>query len=70
MIESSLPRPGETSLIVYNLRGEEVFRLVDGYQPAGTHAVIWDASTAAPGIYFYRLETSDFVQARKMLLLK
>ena len=55
---------------VYNLRGEEVTRLIDGEMPSGSHSAIWDASNIASGIYFYRLQSGDFVQTRKMVLLK
>lgn len=66
----ALPRSGEATLIVYNLRGEELASLVDSKQTAGNHEVTWDASNVASGLYFYRLQARDFVQTRKMLLLK
>ena len=69
-IKYRLPLSGEVSLIVYNLLGEEVASLVNGTVPAGNHRVSWDASNVASGIYFYRLQAGDFVQTRKMLLLK
>ena len=69
-IEYSIPQPGEVSLVIYNLLGEEVSRLVHGHMPIGTYSVIWNASNVASGIYFYRLEAGDFVQTRKMVLLK
>ena len=69
-IEYTLPRSGEVSLIVYNLLGEQVVRLVNNFQSAATYEISWDASSVASGIYFYRLQSGDFVQTRKMLLLK
>ena len=73
-IEYRVPQAGEVLLIVYNLLGEEVTRLVDEIQQAGIHKVRWDASNFASGIYLYRLqagpEASGFVRTRKMLLLK
>ena len=69
-IEYTLLSPGEVSLIIYNLRGEEVALLINGNMPAGNHQVSWDASGFASGIYFYRLQADDFVQTKKMLLLK
>ena len=69
-IEYTLPRPGDVSLVVYNLRGEAVAFLINGAMPAGNHRVIWDASNVSSGIYFYRLQTGDFVRTRKMVLLK
>jgi len=69
-IEYSLPQSGDVSLIIYNLTGQEVTRLVSEVQQAGYHKVTWDASNLSSGIYFYRLQAGDFVQTRKMVLLK
>lgn len=77
-IEYTLLQSGDVSLIIYDMLGEEVTRLVSEKQQAGYHNVIWDASNLASGIYFYRLKnipTSGgraigFSQTRKMLLLK
>jgi len=69
-IEYSLPISGTVTLIVYSLLGEEVTRLVDGRQPAGKYETTWNASNVASGIYFYRLQAGDFLQTRKMVMLK
>ena len=69
-IEYFLPRSSEVLLTVYNLRGEEVARLLKGTMPTGNHRVIWDASNVSSSIYFYRLQAGDFVHTRKMVLLK
>jgi len=70
-----LPRSAGVSLMVYNVMGQAVCRLVDGPQGAGEHMVTWngldDAGRAvASGIYFYQLVTGEFVETKKMLLLK
>ena len=70
LIEYALPTAGEVSLSIYSLGGEEVVRLFEGKMSAGYHQVIWNASNIASGIYFYRLQAGDFVQTRKMVLLK
>ena len=70
VIEYTLPIRSDVKLTIYNLRGEEVALLIDGTMPAGNHQVSWDASGFASGIYFYRLQADDFVQTKKMLLLK
>jgi len=69
-LEYTLISPGKVSLIIYNLLGQEVARLVSEVQQAGYHKVIWDASNITSGIYFFRLQAGDFVLTRKMLLLK
>ncbi|MBP00450.1 MAG: peptidase S8, partial [Candidatus Marinimicrobia bacterium] len=40
------------------------------YRPAGTHKVVWNASSMPSGVYFYRLESSNFVRTQKMILMK
>ena len=69
-ISYSLPHSGNIRLIIYNLLGEEIAHLVEGRQSAGYHSISWNASNVASGIYFYRLQAGDFVQTRKMVLLK
>lgn len=65
-----LPKISKVSLIVYNLLGQEVARLVDNMQQAGTYKVTFDASRLASGVYFYRLVTQNQTAIRKMLMLK
>ena len=64
------PIEGRVTLIVYDLRGREVVRLLDEFEPSGHHWVFWNASNIPSGIYFYQLVAGDFVQTRKMVLLK
>jgi hypothetical protein len=63
------------SLKVYNLRGQLVRTLVDEVQEAGGYNVFWDGRNdtgrqVASGIYMYRMQAGEFVQTRKMVLLK
>ena len=69
-ISYSLPRSGDVTLIIYNLLGEEVIRLVDGFQPAGEYQTGWNAFNASSGIYFYRLQSGGFTETKKMVVLK
>ena len=69
-IEYELLQSGPTQLTVFNLLGESVELLVSEEQSAGVHRIEWDASNYASGIYFYRLQAGDFIQTRKMVLLK
>jgi uncharacterized delta-60 repeat protein len=57
-------------LTIYDLLGREVTTLVNEQLKPGTYEVEWDASSYASGVYFYRLETSDYVETKKMLMLK
>ncbi|MBU1320333.1 MAG: T9SS type A sorting domain-containing protein [candidate division Zixibacteria bacterium] len=75
VISYNLPSASHVRLSVYNLLGQNVRTLVDGESTAGTHREIWDATDdggnpVASGVYFYRLETTDFTQTKKMLLAK
>lgn len=74
-IDFSLARSGQVELIVYNILGEAVDTLVNGFMHVGTHTVTWNPSTSrqssvASGVYFYRLQGPDLIQSKKMLLLK
>ncbi|MFQ5869889.1 MAG: T9SS type A sorting domain-containing protein, partial [Candidatus Zixiibacteriota bacterium] len=69
-ISYSLAEAGNVSLKVYDISGRLVVTVFEGYQEAGGHTVAWDASGVSSGIYFYKLETSDFAEVKKMNLLK
>ena len=69
-ISFDLPEAGKVSLIVYDIQGREVKRLVDGVSPAGSYQAVFDGSELSSGVYFARMEAGDFRQTRKMLLLK
>ncbi len=62
--------PGNVKLIIYNLLGQEVARLVDEYQRPGEYNVMWNASNLPSGVYIYRLKVNDYSEVRKCVLLK
>ena len=69
-----LYRSGKVSLSVYNIRGEIVCTLYAGEQAAGKHSIEWNAKAKVEiskiWIYFYRLQTENVVETKKMFLLK
>jgi parallel beta-helix repeat protein len=69
-ISYSLPENSEVSLKVYDITGSEVAELVNTAQNAGTHQVSFDASSLASGTYIYMIRAKDFIQTKKMILLK
>jgi hypothetical protein len=64
------PEAGDVRLIVYDLLGREVARLVDGPQPAGFYPVTFNASHLSSGVYFYRLTAAGRSAQRSMVHLK
>jgi len=69
-IKYSVPQSGEVSLKVYNLIGEEVATLSSGFLQAGNYTATFNGSNLASGVYFYRLQASNFVETKRLVLLK
>ncbi len=69
-IEFSLPQAGHVTLKVFNLLGKEVATLASGGLGAGRFRAQWNATSAASGIYIYKLQAGSFIQTRTMLLLR
>jgi len=69
-IRYELPVDCQVRLEVYNVAGQEVATLVEEGQKAGYKTAKWDAGSLSSGIYFYRLQAGDFVQTRKMILIR
>jgi len=69
-INYSIPKESFVSLKVYDILGKEVVALINEEQPLGSYEVDFDASNLSAGVYFYKLQAGDFVQTRKMLLIK
>ena len=69
-IKYDLPNTGEVSVIIYDILGRKVKELINTKQQAGRYEVKWDASNVASGVYLYQLRTKDYVNTKKMILLK
>ena len=69
-IEFSLPKPAFVTLKIYNLLGEEVTTLIAEKRETGIHKFSWDASGLASGVYLYRLEAGEFIQSKKLILMR
>ena len=69
-IKFTLPKNSNVKLAVYDILGRLVTKLVDGNLTAGYHTVQFNASNLASGVYFYRIEAGNFVQVKKLMLLK
>ncbi|MFA6980841.1 MAG: T9SS type A sorting domain-containing protein [Ignavibacteriaceae bacterium] len=69
-INYQLPENNFVSLIVYDVLGKEVAILVNQEQSAGTYQTTLDGSRLSSGIYFYKIQAGDFVETKKLVLMK
>ncbi len=69
-IRFNIPETANAKLTVFNVMGEEVATLVNGVMQAGGHTVSWNAASMPTGVYFYQLESGNFSQTKKLLLVK
>ncbi len=68
-ISFELAKASDYKLSIYNVTGQKVAEFT-GYAEAGKKEIVWDASSAATGIYLYKLVTAEFSDIKKMVLLK
>ena len=69
-ISFALPIDSKVRIAVLNLLGEEVAELVNSEFLSGNHTITFDATEYTSGVYFYRLKTNEFVETKKMILIK
>ena len=69
-VKFEIPSGGLIKLAVYDILGREIETLVNENLAAGSYSVNWNASNYPSGIYFYRIETSNFTETKKMVLIK
>jgi len=69
-IKFSIPKEQHVSLKVYDILGKESAKLIEQDLKAGTYEVKFDGERLSSGLYFYTLRTEDFIQTRKMILVK
>ena len=74
-IEFEISTGDDIRIDVFNILGQHVVNLVDGFYPPGRHCITWDSRNAggesvASGIYLYRLMCGSNVETKKMVLLK
>ncbi|MGA8264140.1 MAG: T9SS type A sorting domain-containing protein, partial [Ignavibacteriaceae bacterium] len=70
VINFTIPKAGYVSLKVYNMLGQEVATLVDGYKAAQTYSINFDASNLSSGVYLYSVKYNNQVLSKKMILMK
>ena len=69
-IQFTLPEATHVSLIIYDMLGREVKRLVEGPLATGEHSIPWDASGLPSGMYLYRIQAGNFTATNHIVLAK
>ena len=69
-INYSVANSGLVSVKIFNILGEEITKLVNGYKNAGSYSVNFEASNLSSGIYFYTMTSGNFVSTKKMVVLR
>ncbi len=70
IIKFALPKDSHVKLSIYNVLGQEVATLVNGFMSAGYHTVKFDASGLNTGMYIYKIQADNFVSMKKMMYVK
>ncbi|MBN2828779.1 MAG: T9SS type A sorting domain-containing protein [Candidatus Cloacimonetes bacterium] len=74
-IAFSLKEAGNVKIEIYNIKGQRINTLVNEVRNAGNHSIVWkgtdsDNRNVASGVYFYRMESQEYTNTKKMLLMK
>ena len=69
-IRYSIPQFSKVIIKVYDILGNEIKTLVNKEKPVGTYEITWNAANLPSGIYFYQLKSGNFIETKKMILLK
>jgi len=69
-INYSIPKQSKVTIKIFNVLGREVATLVNDEKPSGYHKVEFDGSKLTSGIYFYRMQADDFVDTKKLIVIK
>jgi len=70
VIKYELSQQSQVTINIYNILGRKVSTLIDKQQPAGYHQAIWRTDDFSSGMYFYMLQAGDYIETKKMLLLR
>ena len=69
-IKYSIPQTSKVVIKIYDILGNEIATLMDEEKSVGTYELMWDASAQPSGVYFYQLKAGDYVNTKKMILLR
>ncbi len=69
-INFTIPKEGLVTITIYNAIGQEIQKLVNEIKQSGNYTLNFDALSLPGGIYFYRMHAGNFLETKKMILLK
>ena len=69
-ISYSIPKQSKVTLKIFDIIGNEISTLVNEEKPVGIYEVEFDASKLVSGVYFYKLQAGNFIETKKMILLR
>jgi hypothetical protein len=69
-IKYSLSKPDHVQIDIYNTLGQRIETLINKHMPAGHHEIEFNAQNLPSGIYFYRIQAGEFLDVKKMVLLR
>jgi len=69
-IRFDLPKSTNTKITIYDISGREIKQLINEYLSAGGYEITWTANNLASGVYFYRIQTENYIETKKMMLIK
>ncbi len=70
IIQYEIPREANVSIKIYNVLGKKVTTLINKIQKAGKYEAEWNAANFVSGVYFYTIESDDFIHTKKMILIR
>jgi len=69
-ITYSIPVPGNVSVKIFDITGREIKTLVNEFRNAGSYEIEFDGGGLSSGVYYYKLETNNFSEVKRMILIK
>jgi hypothetical protein len=70
IIRYTVPQFSKVVIKIFDVLGNEIETLVNDEKPMGTYELTWYVKGLSSGVYFYRIQAGDFVETKKMILLK
>ncbi len=69
-IEYKITSPGIVSITIYDILGQKIKTVIDEYKSSGNYSLTVDLSNYSSGVYFYKIQENNFIQVKKMVLIK